>query len=313
MKQDFETAELKRALECGLGFGLSSLRRLDGASALNFRAVRESDGLVFAVKCLPESRRRMFEHLIRHLDEVQGTKAVSRIFAQECPERFEGYSVICLTWCKGVRLFPDELTTDQLRDFLDDYLTFSTALQGASLILPADPTSDWRLAVLGCCRGLSGRVLRRLVERELPLDELTYNPERLRVIHGDFHHGNFLFLDGRLSGIFDLEEFCGGYPADDIVRWFVCAAEHLKWYEQGRKRAILARFAEAIRFLPYPPDEWLAAVDGLLMRKIYKKVVNRGPSIWQVANLFYRARFYHALKRTIRQIGPLDENGRNRV
>ena len=48
MKQDFETVDLKAELERSLGFGLKSLDRLDGASALNYRAVRTSDGMTFA-------------------------------------------------------------------------------------------------------------------------------------------------------------------------------------------------------------------------------------------------------------------------
>ena len=48
-RQPFETSELKAELERGLGFALAELVRLDGVSSLNYRAVRASDGLTFAV------------------------------------------------------------------------------------------------------------------------------------------------------------------------------------------------------------------------------------------------------------------------
>ena len=300
MKQDFETSELKAELERALGFSLRSLVRLDGASALNFKAVREPDGLAFAVKCSPKSRQIMFDHLVCHLEETKGTKAVTRLFAEDCPPTFRGYNVICLSWCSGARLFPDQLTPEQFADFLDEYRTFSAAMQKSARVVPADPIADWRAGALAACRGFRGRWLRRLIERELPADEVRYRPERLGVIHGDFHHGNFLFVDGRLSGFFDLEEFCGGYPADDVVRYIVCAAEHLKWYEQGRKREILKRFAGAVDRLPYPDDEWLTAIDGLLIRKIFKKIGGRTADLFQTVNLLFRARFYLALKRIVR-------------
>lgn len=297
MKQDFETTDLKAELERSLGFALRSLMRLDGASALNFKAVRDSDGLPFAVKCSPKSRQVMFDHLVRHLEETKGTKAVLRLFEKECLPTFRGYNVICLSWCRGVRLFPDQLTADQFVCFLDEYRAFSAAMQKSTLVVPADPIADWRAGALAACRGWRGRCLRRFIERELPKEEVAYRADRMGVIHGDFHHGNFLFVNGMVSGFFDLEEFCGGYPADDIVRYIVCAAEHLKWYEQGRRKVLLKRFAEAVAHLPYPPDEWLTAVDGLLVRKIFKKVGERGASLFQTANLLFRAQFYRALKR----------------
>lgn len=300
MRQDFETAGLKAELERSLGFRLRTLERLDGASALNFKAVREADGLAFAVKCSPASRQVMFDHLVRHLEETKGTKAVVRLFEKECPSTFRGYNVICLSWCVGERLFPDQLSRLELEAFLAEYLSFSAAMQKATLIAPPDPIERWRAGALAACRGVLGRPLRSLIERELPADEVRYRPERLGVIHGDFHHGNFLFVSGRLNGVFDLEEFCGGYPADDIVRYFVCAAEHLRWYEQGRKRRLLRRFAEAVGFLPYPAEDWVVAIGGLLVRKLYVKAEGRRLGLAQIANLLFRARFYLAMKRIVR-------------
>ena len=301
MRQDFETAELKAELERTLGFRLKSLVRLDGASALNFRAVRENDGLVFAVKCSPKFRQVMFDHLVAHLRETEGTKAVKRLFAESCPPTFRGYNVICLSWCAGERKFPDRLTEPQLIAFLDDYLAFSAAMQRATGIAPHDPMSEWRDKAILNCRGFWGRKVRALIERELPVADVTYRLERIKVVHGDFHHGNFLFVDGKVNGFFDLEEFCEGYPADDIIRYFICAAEHLKWYERHRLGRILRRFAAAVRHLPYPREEWEVAINCLLLRKLYMKTQD-GVGFGQAVNLLFRARLYRRMRRIVADI-----------
>ena len=296
MNQPFETAELKAELERSLGFRLKSLVRLDGAKALNFRAERESDGLLFAVKCSPKFRQVMFDRLVAHLRETEGTKAVRRLFVAECPPVFRGHNLICLSWCAGERRFPDELTEPQLIAMLDDYLAFSAVLQKTTGIAPHDPMLRWREVALKNCRGIAGRSLRKLIERELPIEGVTYRKELLKTVHGDFHHGNFLFADGEVSGFLDLEEFCEGYPTDDIVRYFVCAAEHLKGLDVFRLGRILDRFAAAVRHLPYSREEWEVAINCLLLRKIYMKVKDGPVGFARAVNLLFRARLYRRMK-----------------
>ena len=300
MRGDLETEELKAELEHSLGFKLKSLARLDGAKAFNFRAERESDGFLFAVKCSPKSRQVMLDHLVAHLREMEGTKAVKRLFAVECPRTFRGFNLLCLSWCAGERRFPDELTEPQLIAFLDDYLEFSAMMQKATGIMPHDPMLAWREAVLANCRGVAGQSLRRLIERELPAACVMYRKELLKTVHGDFHHGNFLFVEGAVSGFFDLEEFCEGYPTDDLVRYFVCAAEHLKGFGIFRLGRILARFAAAVRHLPYSREEWEVAINCLLLRKIYIKVKDGPVGFARAVNLLFRARLYRRMKGIVR-------------
>ena len=120
MKQDFNTEELRSALEGALGFRIASMTRLDGGCALNFRAVRADDGYAFSVKCSPPERQAFFENLVKHLADMKGSKAVRRVFEERCPATFRGYNVLCLEWCPGERRFPDTLSDSELRDFLDD-------------------------------------------------------------------------------------------------------------------------------------------------------------------------------------------------
>ena len=299
MKQDFTTEDLKAELERSLGFRLRSLTRLDGASAVNFKAVRQSDGYAFAVKCSPASRKAAFDGLVQHLEELKGTKAVRRVFEREAPSTFRGYNVICLEWCAGRRLFPDQLSSGALIRFLDDYVAFSSAMQKTSQIASCEPTKRWRAQAMAASRGMFGAWLKRILEEELPESSVSYRKDGLSVVHGDFHHGNFLFVDGAVSGFFDLEEFCFGYPADDIVRYFVCATEHLGFFEQHRKRLILKRFAEAVRHLPYSRLEWRVAIRSLLLRKIHGKVYPGGLGFWRAANIAYRIGFYRRLLRIV--------------
>ena len=298
-EQTFRTGELKAALEQGLGFSLRSLERLDGASALNFKAVRAADGMPFAVKCSPQTREAYFTNLVRHLDELAGTKAVGRLFADRCPSVFRGHSVVCMTWCQGDRVFPDRLTPRQFDAFLADYRAFSDALQKATGIFAPEPIEKW-LATLESASGPWGRRTKALVSYVASLSDVAYRPERLRVIHGDFHHGNFLFESGRLVGFFDLEEFMQGYPADDIVRYVVCAAEHLKWFEWRRRHVLVERLAQAVRTMGYPRDEWISAVDRLFLRKAVGKI-ERGLGPWAFVNLSFRAGFYRKLKAAVAQ------------
>lgn len=295
---DFPVA-LKEALERSLGFKLKPLERLDGNIALNFKAVRASDDFLFAVKCSPPERHEAFVRLLTHLEELKGTKAVSRIFPDGLP-KFRDYDVVCLSWCAGERLFPDRLSDSEMATFVDDYLAFSAALQKTSLILPHDPLLDWRAFVLSRCTTWASRGIRRFVERVLTEEGLSYRPALLKTVHGDLHHGNFLFADGRVAGYFDLEDLCQGYPTDDLVRYFVCASEHLRWYEQHRKRRILKLFEQVVRHVPYSSHEWEISLNGLLMRKIFSKVESGRFGWWQTVNLLFRARYYRKLKRIVR-------------
>ena len=307
VKQDFETEELKAELERALGFRLRSLERLDGARALNFKAVRDSDGFAFAVKCAPPNERQgLFRHLLEHLEVTEGTRAVRRVFEKECPATFHGCRLVCMSWCDGVRLLPDELTPEQLAVFLDDYRAFSAAMQKARLYLPHNPSVKWRREALAKCRGVGGRILRRILE-EIPEEELAYRADLLRIVHGDFHHGNFLFVDGRVAGYLDLEEFCQGYPTDDMLRYFCCAAEHLRWYEWRRKRRVLRQFARAVALLPYSRHEWLVAVNVRFVNRVFMRTGSRDRvGLWPALHLAFRARFYRAMRGIVRLAFPPD-------
>ena len=294
MEPGFDLA-LHDALEQSLGFSLKPLERLDGEINLNFKAVRATDGLTFAVKCSPPEKHAAFAVLCGHLAALEGTKAARRLFSEALAE-FRGYDILCLSWCDGERLFPDRLTDAQMEALADDYLDFSRALQHTKPSCPPDDCVAMRRLALGKCRGFWSRGIRRLLEQELTEESVRLRPEKTRLIHGDLHHGNFLFKDGRVSGFFDFENVTYGYPAEDLIRYFVCASEHLRWYEQHRKRRILRLFRVVVMRLKYPADEWETAINRLLVGKIARKAADRGLGFWMSVNLLYRSRYYRELK-----------------
>ena len=297
MEPGFDLA-LHDALEQSLGFPLKPLVRLDGEINLNFRAVRAADGLTFAVKCSPPEKHAAFAALCGHLKALEGTKAARRLFP-DALRQFRGYDILCLSWCDGERLFPDRLTDAQMAALADDYLDFSKALQRMVPSCPPDDCVAMRRLALGKCGGFWSRGIRRLLERELTEEGVRIRPEKARLIHGDLHHGNFLFKDGCVSGFFDFENVTEGYPAEDLIRYFVCASEHLRWYEQHRKLRILRLFRIAVARLGYPADEWGTALNRLLIGKIARKAADRGLGFLMTVNLLFRARYYRMMKRAV--------------
>lgn len=109
--QDFKAEELRQFLSKGFGWRLKSLVRLPGHTwSLNFRAERESDGFVFLVKCSPSGRGALADSrwraLTHHAEELAGAKVTQRLF-KDGPATFGEYSLLYLSWCAGVRRFPD--------------------------------------------------------------------------------------------------------------------------------------------------------------------------------------------------------------
>ena len=304
MRQGFKTEELKSELERTLRFELGEFRRISDVNSLNFKAVRKSDGLAFLVKCLPPERQADFTVTVRHLAEMRGTRAVQRIFERECPEELLGVKVLCLEWCGGRNLFPDELTDGEFRRFLEDHLEFSDALQRTTLILPGYTPKEWRDGAEAACRGIWGGVLRRMLAKT-PEEECCYRPEKLRVIHGDLHPGNFAFKDGCVAAYFDVMSFAWGYPALDLVRYFGFAAEHLPRFHFVRRHRLFRRFAEAVRNLPYPADEWIIAINATWMERIDKKLADGIVRPLALLKLAVAGRLYRKLRRIVRaELGP---------
>lgn len=300
--QDFETEDLRTFLEKSLGFGLSSLTRLPGHTwSLNFRAERARDGFVFVVKCVDSAKSGLHaarcEALIRHLDEMCDARATHRVFP-EAPDRYCQYRLVLTSWCPGERRFPDQLSPSEFAVFVDDYLDLSREMQKATKILPLDDLPRLRTSVLMALRrSWPVSWFGKLLERDIPMGDVTYRPELVRVTHGDLHHGNVHFEKGRVSGFFDLEELRNGYPSQDIVRYVICAGEHLRGLSFWRRRLTLRRFEQAVLRLPCSRHEWYLAIDAYFLWKVHGRIRNGRIGFFTALNLRYRYAFYRSLRR----------------
>lgn len=300
MKQPFKTEDLRAELERTLGFRMAKFMRLKCVNSINFKAVRADDGFAFTVKCLPPERRIGYQWIVRHLDELRGTLAPQRVFERECPLRFGAYDLICLAWCEGMGMFPDRLTEDQLIRFLDDYLDFSKALQRTTLHHAPYPSAKWRDEALAASRAGWGRLVRPVIEM-CAMDESAFRPELSSIQHGDLHPGNFAFSNGRVSGFFDIEGLTEGYPAWDLVRYFVFALDHLRFYERHRGSVILRRFATAVRHLPYSREEWIVSLNVSWLEQVYKKMDRMRFGPFAALQLRLHARLYRRLRKVVEE------------
>lgn len=291
----FSIGALRTFLEGKLGTRLVRFERITACSRPeNFRT-ETAEGVRYVVKCVPPevSEKQYFRHhFLPHLQELRGKGDVVQLVRG--PFAFGDCVVVVLAWCPGRRILPDRLTDAQFAELVAAYCKFSAVLQGVSAVLPPRDNLAVRREVLARLDSPVCAYLRNFVETVLTEKLLAYDPARFRVIHGDFHHGNFHFDGNRMTGIMDLEDFRYGYPADDWMRYIVCAAEHLPWFDFARRRRLLVRL-EAL--LPLAPaDEWREAAGGLLIRKLWRRFcVKRGVAWWLAVNLRFRIPFYRKI------------------
>ena len=302
MTPPFQPDELKAELERALRFGIRSLERMVCVNSVNYRATRDADGFVFTVKCLPDSRKGNYDLIVRHVRELEGTKAVRRLFEKDCPQTFRGWHLICLAWCAGGQVSPDALTVRQLWAFLDDYQDLSRALQQVRDVLPAYPGRQWRQEALAGCMGFSGDWLRRLIE-EIPEDQSDFRASRLQVTHGDLHPGNVVFDHGAVTGFLDVEGPVWGYPAWDIVRYFNFALTRTSPFFVIRRRRIWERFAEAVRHLPYAREDWIVSINVTWFEQLWKKNWRGRIGAIDTLRLTVRARQYRRMRKIVQREG----------
>ena len=299
-KPKFDTAQLKSFLEERLGRGLRRFEMITDCSRPQNFLCETSDGERLAVKCVPPEKTtiKYFEHFLVHLQELKGSRAIEIAGG---PWMFGDCKVVAMKWAYGVRVMPNDLTAAQEAELVKAYGEFSDAMQRTTLTIPPRDNEAVRRHVEGHLSGWGCGFLRRFLAEELTPEAMAYDKSRLKVIHGDFHHGNFYFDGDRITGFMDLEDFRWGYPADDWMRYVVCAAEHLHWYDFAGRRKLLALFG---RLLPLAPaDEWRESVAGLLIRKLDRRfaIKKKGPKAWLALNMRFRIGFYRSLFDMIRE------------
>lgn len=264
-KANFDPEELKAHLERGLGFAIRPLKRLSGGGAVNFRTERVSDGFPFLVKCFPLERKPNYDRLVSNLKAMEGPRTPTRLFEATCPAVFGDYHLLCLEWKTGEVVHPSALTEREWSAFLKDYRDFWERMQRSDIEIGGNRScEEWRAATFRFCKGISGSILRRAL---LPLErqDLRMWAKDLRVIHGDFHPGNVLFKNGRVECFMDLENLSPHYGPADLVIYCACAVRS----RRGTLKRVLARFAQAVRELPFSAYEWQMALNLFILGTVH--------------------------------------------
>ncbi len=299
-KPAYDTYALKRFLEEKLG-GFSAFDMvMECSRPENFRVVTEK-GERFLVKCVPPGTPGSDKFRERFLPNLRDlTSFPEAVHLVGGPWEFDGHTVVVLSWCPGGRVMPDRVAEPQRRELIQAYGRFSEAMQRTRAVLPARDCVAERRRSLMILDGMDCRFLHDFIQNEVPEASLVYDPRRLKVIHGDFHHGNFHFDGDRIPGFMDFEEFRRGYATDDWIRYLMCGAEHLRWFDVAGRRRILDFLSQLLPLAP--ADEWRLAVNAFLIRKIYRRFTKRRPTLtklWWAQKIRFRLGFYRALQARI--------------
>ncbi len=302
MIRHFNRGSVRRTLEAGYGVKIAELEPLHGhAHSFNFRATTQ-DGMAFAVKCFPEEHENLFARLLAHTAPSENPLAATRLFGGKVLG-FNGWKVIALKWMSGTRCFPDELTESGVDEFLSAHQKFVGGLADDGLVLPVRDGLSLKRRLLERLKG--GNAPEMVSElKQMSDSTLVLAPEAVRIIHGDLHWENFRFDEGRVTGFLDLEELRFGTPAEDLVRYVVCRAEHQRWYDVFGRRRLLKVFRLFLERTPFSRSEWMFAIDGYLLRKLDKKISSGHVPLATRINLRSRFAFYRALRDLVDEVCP---------
>ena len=303
----FRLSSLAARVEDAFGVRVVSLKGLPGRShSLNYR-VSTADGAVFSVKLMPSWHGEKRSRLLAHARSVR-CPLVAGLAFPAADVAFERFQILCFQWKDGRSRAFDKLSAAELSDLLAAHRAFLAGLSDDGYVLPAYDLAAARAGLLERVAGGTAHGIRRELES---LDAATFRraPERTCVIHGDLNPDNVLFCDGKVSGVLDVEELRFGVPAEDLVRFVVCGAEHLKFYQFGRLRRFVRHFEALVRVAGVPAEDWLLAINGALLRKLQRHV--RGPRVPFLTRvrLQFRFRFYRSLRDVVRRIAAGGEGG----
>lgn len=292
-------------LERSLGFRIVMFTRISGGGAMNFKAVRESDGLPFLVKCFVPDRQASYARLVANLKTMRGEKVPVRLFEDTCPATFAGCFLLCLSWCLGEPSGPQLLSSAEWSAFLREYQTFADRMQFSTAVNVVDLSlAKWRKLAFDLCRGLAGRILRPALDSMIDVD-LSFDQSIFSIVHGDFHSGNVLFKNSAVASFIDLENFAYGFGPTDIARYCYISAQRLARSDKRGLRLILERFAQAIFELPYSALEWRLFSNELALSIVRHRTKNfRRLGICSALKTVAALRFFDSFRRQIIRYAP---------
>lgn len=254
---DAEDGEFLDFLKRSLGEDELSLERLPVFCTSKVYRLRVRGGEPVFCK-----RRVAERYAVDFLLDLPETPLLIPLARREVLE-FRGEYVFFYAWREVKSVELQDMTDGQFGKFLEGCRELYGLMRGARFARPAYDADVWMRNVEDYCTSHPlARPFFRSVLKLRPADYRYPDDARLVVTHGDFHCRNFGFApDGRLT-FMDFDLMIRALPAEDLAHLLVSAMRHgAILFDRRRRNLLLARFAEMIRFLPYPLADWRLALD----------------------------------------------------
>ena len=258
-------SRLKMAAERAFGTQFGSFTRIStGNSSLNFNAV-EHNGRRHLVKFFTGIAKPRIEML----SQVTGNLVPKISLGKGSFPIGNDWHVCALEWRNGESIDPANMTQPQISSLYNAYKELCQALKNT--ICPAADS-----ALSSFSTGLT-----------------------LCQIHGDMHFKNVFFEGNKATSFFDLEKIRLGLPTEDLLRYFIHAAERTRFWRLRRKSAIKRNFARLVQISEYPTAAWLAALDLYDRRKMERRARKARSRIAFAIDCFMRSGLYRSFRRII--------------
>ena len=293
--------KFKAALEQCYGLKVQSVHPFPNhAHSFNAKIVTEQ-GFEFVAKAVHENQKSLFENLFTHLKNIKISNSVKLLFDGKVFQ-YGPWTVVALEYVRGVSIMPEDFTSEMIDNVLAAYWEFTAGLVDDGAILPERDLLQLKASVIKEAKSLG---CRRVLQEVMAMDDsdLVLSTARRRIIHGHLHYGNFKFLNGKVKGFIDLEELRYGTPAEDFVRNIVCRNEHLRLYKRNASVRLLRNFAEFVKRTDITREEWLYAINGYLLVKLQKKLVQPHSPLkdWLLSRRFA---YYRKLRTIVKNLKP---------
>lgn len=242
-----------------------------GAASENYRLSAPTQKLF--CKILKSDRA---DNLIAHLNIFKTATVCPHILAK--PFTYRGKTGLLLE-CKAGRILTHrDLTPAGVTRLVAAYREFSDALNAAedkSSILPARDYIQFKATALTQLMQrrtfINGFILDKLISlcRAIPDSALRPQPDKMRLIHGDFTTRNILIDSTGTLSFVDMDGLRIGYEAEDFSRFIFCATDRIwtPWMRSHFLNTVIPLFRTN---LPFSAAEWHYGFYAFLLRKVVK-------------------------------------------
>ncbi len=266
MNKKYRTIDIDRLatlLAKSLGEGIS-LKPLSVSCAWPvFRGVTDAGEQLFVKLSCRESAEKTLSLLLA----AQGCPLMPKPRLPELLD-FGGRTVLCIEWKRARRVDAEDMTDLQASSFLAGCRELSGVLNAhcGDIPLNEEDSPDCQYAVIAdwaAKHPFQARLIRPILS--IPEAERSYRGRSLVTIHGDFQELNYGFDGDCLSTVFDFESMTRGLACEDATYAFTERARRSELSARARRR-LTELFLSMARQSPWPPDEWLIALNHARLR-----------------------------------------------